>query len=306
MGKSNDANALKRRKNRKSLSCNKIKIFPQRSLLYRSINVSILAAKKRLKKAKRSDTQGICFRQETAINLGKTMIPVINGNELSHDWTEHIYPSKFLMMCLNTIQNSLENVGALKIEDGPLFATEWGVEFWNCYSSRKDVLEMSGADSTREQIAWMASAAADTITRKENEGLSFNSPFHLFLVPSLDKAFEVRLVWKPLEAVGIYTLSLHSGTSIEKQIHRLKSCEPEFLVSTPERLLDLLSLKAVDISEVSFLVIDGLEAPFEGSYYDAIKSIRQLISGNPQTVVFSDCANNSSITMLQKLLGEPE
>lgn len=34
----------------------------------------------------------------------------------------------------------------------------------------------------------------------------------------------------------------------------LKSCEPEFLVSTPERLLELISMKAIDISGVSMLV----------------------------------------------------
>ena len=36
---------------------------------------------------------------------------------------------------------------------------------------------------------------------------------------------------------------------------RLKSCEPEFLLSTPKRLLELVSLKEVDISGVSLLVI---------------------------------------------------
>jgi superfamily II DNA/RNA helicase len=35
----------------------------------------------------------------------------------------------------------------------------------------------------------------------------------------------------------------------------LKSCEPEFLVSTPERLLELVNSKAIDISGVSLLVI---------------------------------------------------
>ena len=35
---------------------------------------------------------------------------------------------------------------------------------------------------------------------------------------------------------------------------RLKSCEPEFLIATPERLLELVSLKAIDISCVSMLV----------------------------------------------------
>lgn len=37
---------------------------------------------------------------------------------------------------------------------------------------------------------------------------------------------------------------------------RLKSCEPEFLISTPGRLLELVSLNAVDISAVSLLVIN--------------------------------------------------
>ncbi|KAL2512914.1 P-loop containing nucleoside triphosphate hydrolase superfamily protein [Abeliophyllum distichum] len=261
-----------------------------------------MAAKKHSKTGKRRNSQGICFRQETAVSLGKTMVPMINGNEPSYDSTENVYPSKFLIMCLNTIQNSLQNGGVLNIEDGPLFANAWGVDFWNYYSNGQDVMEKSGADSTREQIAWMASAAADTIARKEEEGLSFTGPFLLFLVPSLEKAFKVRQVWKPLETVGIYTLSLHSGTSIEHQIHRLKTAEPEFLVSTPERLLELLSLKAVNISEVSFLVIDGLQAPFEGCYFDGIKSVRQFIHGNPQTVVFSYCMNNLSISMVQKLL----
>ena len=35
---------------------------------------------------------------------------------------------------------------------------------------------------------------------------------------------------------------------------RLKSLEPEFLVSTPERLLEIVALKGVDISGVSLLV----------------------------------------------------
>lgn len=34
----------------------------------------------------------------------------------------------------------------------------------------------------------------------------------------------------------------------------LKSCEPEFLIATPERLLELVSMKAIDISHVSMLV----------------------------------------------------
>ncbi|PIN05492.1 RNA helicase [Handroanthus impetiginosus] len=246
---------------------------------------------------------------EIAINLGKPTCQILKWDRSNHSWKDlgslsnTECPSKFLIMCLNSIQNALQNGGTLSSEGNkPLFANAWGLEFWNCYCTGKDVVETNGADSTLEQIAWVASTSADAISMKEKEGVSFGGPFLLYLVPSQDKASKVRQVCKPLKALGIHTVSLHSGASIDHQINGLKSCEPEFLVSTPERLLELLSLKTVDISAVSLLVIDGLEAPFKGTYFDAVKSVRQFISGNLRTVVFCDCMNNSSITAVQKPL----
>ncbi|KAK3014654.1 hypothetical protein RJ639_009996 [Escallonia herrerae] len=64
----------------------------------------------------------------------------------------------------------------------------------------------------------------------------------------------------------------------------LRSCEPEFLVSTPERLLELVSVKAVDISRVSLLVIDGQDTLCKDDYLSTIKSTREHISGNPHTL----------------------
>ncbi|XP_073314479.1 uncharacterized protein [Primulina huaijiensis] len=245
---------------------------------------------------------------EIAINVGKPTCQIINRNKLNHAQTQNRFenktecPSKFLITCLNSIQTALENgEGYVSEGDKPFFANAWGIEFWNCYSNRKDVLETDRADSTMEQIAWIASTAADTISMKEKEGLSFTSPFLLYLVPSREKASKVREVCKPLKALGIHTVSLHSGASIDHQVNGLKICEPEFIVSTPERLLELLTLKAIDTSGVYLLVIDGLEYPFNGGYFDAIKSMRQLIYGNPKNVVFSDCLKNSSASVVQKL-----
>lgn len=134
---------------------------------------------------------------EIAVNLGKSTHWIIKDGS-SHSWKElvsdHIArsPSKFLFMCLNTIQNALQNGAALSGEgDKHLFASSWGLEFWNCYCTGIDVLDASGADSGRDQIAWIASTAADIISMKEKEGISFSGPFLLYLVPSQDKASEV-------------------------------------------------------------------------------------------------------------------
>ncbi|XP_021296170.1 ATP-dependent RNA helicase DBP3 [Herrania umbratica] len=212
-------------------------------------------------------------------------------------------PSKYLILCLKAIEDALHYDGTYNCEEGKsLFVNTWGVEFWRCYSVGKDILETSGSSSDVEQIAWIASTASDAISRREKEGLSFTSPFLLFLVPSKEKALKVRSLCKPLKAVGIHTVSLHPGASIDHQISGLQSCEPEFLVSTPERLLELASLKAIDISGVSMLVIDGMESLSRAGYLNTIKSIRQAISANPHTLVFNDSFSNASIPAVQNLL----
>ncbi|XP_050212218.1 ATP-dependent RNA helicase DBP3 [Mercurialis annua] len=209
-------------------------------------------------------------------------------------------PSKFFVLCLNAIEKSLRQDITYSNDEKPLFVNPWGVEFLKFFSMGKDILETSGT-CTFEQVAWIISIAADAIARKEKEGLSFSSPFLLFLVPSQEKAAKVRLVCKPLKDLGVHTVSLHPGASLDHQIRGLKSCEPEFLVSTPERLMELVSLKAIDISRVSFLVVDGLDSLHQDGFFDALKSIRQSIWGNPRTIVFNNNFNYASVPSVQNL-----
>ncbi|XP_012455566.1 ATP-dependent RNA helicase DBP3 isoform X1 [Gossypium raimondii] len=213
------------------------------------------------------------------------------------------FPSKYLILCLKAIEDTLYPDGTYNGEEEKrLFVNPWGIEFWKCYSAGKDILETSGSSSDFEQIAWIASTAADVISRREKEGYLFTGPFLLFIVPSKEKALKVRSLCKPLKAQGIHTVSLHPGASIDHQINGLQSCEPEFLVSTPERLLELVSLKAIDISGVSMLVIDGMESASGGCYLDTVKSVRQSISGKPHTLVFFNSFNNAYVPAVQSLL----
>lgn len=212
-------------------------------------------------------------------------------------------PSKFLISCLKTVQDMMHHNEAF--EPGkPLFFDSWGFEFWRCYSHGKHVLETSGG-ATMEQIAWIGSSAVDTITKVEKEGVSFASPYLLFLVPSQEKATQVRAVCKPLKAFGIHTVSLHPGASIDHQIHGLKTCEPEFLVSTPDRLLELVSMGAIDISGVCSLIIDGLESSSGDAYLDSIKSIQRHITVDPHTVVFCSGLTTAQLPAVSSLLPSP-
>ncbi|GAB4855147.1 hypothetical protein Ancab_023778 [Ancistrocladus abbreviatus] len=249
------------------------------------------------------------IEQENFSWVGKGKLKLLAEHEVVDDQKiseKFGAPSKFLVLCLKSIHDSLLGEGLLNVdEDKPLFVYSWGVEFWKSFAVGKDILETSGSSTTLQQIAWVASTAADTIASKEKEGLSFSSPFLLYLVPSQSHAAKVRSVCKPLKALGIHTVSLHPGASLDHQIHGLKSCEPEFLVATPERLWELVSLKAIDISGVSFLVVEGVAANTEGCCPDVVKYIRQSMSGTPRTVVFHGCSSGSCVEAVQSLLKEP-
>lgn len=141
---------------------------------------------------------------EVATNLGKPTHQIIKRDGSNHSYKEFVSdhtngsPSKFLIMCLNTIQDALHQGTLLSCEkDKPLISNAWGLEFWNSYCTGKDVLESSGVDSKLEQIAWVASTAADIVSMKEKEDVSFTGPLLLYLVPSQDKASEVCRLLTP-------------------------------------------------------------------------------------------------------------
>lgn len=142
---------------------------------------------------KKSVTTTQNLGQECIINPERANIEVIKKGSICGPQGEGPEsPSKFLIWCLSSIENALRHNDAYTDgEGGSLFFHSWGLEFWKCYSTGKDIMETSGNSATDEQIAWMVSSAADTIARKEKEGLSFASPFLLFLVPSQEKAAKV-------------------------------------------------------------------------------------------------------------------
>ncbi|CAN6357619.1 unnamed protein product [Urochloa humidicola] len=224
------------------------------------------------------------------------------ATEAEEDRVDFDRPSKFLVVCLNAIRD------AVAPEDGSGSsihgAGDWGVELWRSCSAPapSDVLDTSGAGATMEQTAWLVSTACDIVARKERLGMVVSCPFLLYLVPSQEKAAQVRSICKPLKPLGIHSVSLHPGASIEHQISGLKTCEPEFLIATPERLLELVSLKAIDISNVSMLVIDGLKCFLELNVSDRIFSIRDAISSNPQITIFTDPSDKNVATMAKNLL----
>ena len=167
-------------------------------------------------------------------------------------------PSKFLVVCLNAIRDAVapeDGGGSSSIHGAGDWGVElWRC----CSDpAPSDVLDTSDASATPEQTAWLVSTACDIVARKERLGMVVSCPFLLYIVPSQEKAAQVsvsnftllrimymlfvvsvieqngkwewfndsfvlfgqvRSICKPLKSLGIHSVSLHPGASIEHQI----------------------------------------------------------------------------------------
>ncbi|KAL1209907.1 Interactor of constitutive active ROPs 2 [Cardamine amara subsp. amara] len=262
-----------------------------------------------------TQTVNVCTSDEKKLQKGMCFsLPTLehpyNEMEVKGDITQKEMDGSLekLMVILEEIEKMFQKDSRFSDQhDKSLSTSTWGMEFWKCFLSGKDILETSGTSSTVEQIAWIVSTAAETHARWKNDG-SFRQdeqfPFLLYLVPSQSKAAKVVSICKALRGIGYWTFSLHEGALVDRQISEVESIEPEFVVATPERLLEIVKLKGIDISSVSLLVIDDLGLFCTGGYLDAVISIKHAISSKHQSIVFNDTFSASNISAIQRLMGK--
>lgn len=81
-------------------------------------------------------------------------------------------------------------------------------------------------------------------------------------------------------------LAVYGGQPIERQIDRLKR-GVDIVVGTPGRILDHLERKTLDISKVSYIVLDEADEMLNMGFIDDIESILKAAPKQRRTVLFS-------------------
>ncbi|MBU0899098.1 MAG: DEAD/DEAH box helicase [Nanoarchaeota archaeon] len=80
-------------------------------------------------------------------------------------------------------------------------------------------------------------------------------------------------------------ISVYGGVSINTQIQNLPKAD--VVVATPGRLLDHINRKTINMSKISFLVIDEADRMFDMGFIRDIKKIMNICPSERQTLFFS-------------------
>ncbi|WP_084187310.1 DEAD/DEAH box helicase [Andreprevotia chitinilytica] len=127
----------------------------------------------------------------------------------------------------------------------------------------------------------------------------------LILTPTRELAAQVEeSVREYGKHTGLKSMVMFGGVSINPQIKALKG-KIDILVATPGRLLDHVSQKTVDLSNVEILVLDEADRMLDMGFIHDIKKVLALLPKKRQNLLFSATFSEEIKALADKLLNQP-
>ncbi len=129
----------------------------------------------------------------------------------------------------------------------------------------------------------------------------------LIICPTRELASQVMQTVLKLNVreIGIGNALLIGGESMQKQIKKLKK-KARIIVGTPGRINDHLKRQSLNLSKVSYLVLDETDRMLDMGFTPQIELILKFIPKEHQTLLFSATLPNNILKISQKYLNNPE
>ena len=128
----------------------------------------------------------------------------------------------------------------------------------------------------------------------------------LVLVPTRELAVQVGEVFHIFGKVlpqRIKSMAVYGGVSINPQMMNMNGVD--ILVATPGRLLDLVSAKALYLSEVEILILDEADKMLNLGFKEEMTKIFNLLPPKRQNLLFSATLGKEVSTITEFLLHDP-
>ncbi|NCB01737.1 MAG: DEAD/DEAH box helicase [Spirochaetia bacterium] len=128
----------------------------------------------------------------------------------------------------------------------------------------------------------------------------------LVMVPTRELAAQVNAVFIKIikeAALGIKTLAVFGGSSINPQMMALMGVN--ILIATPGRLLELVSVNAVHLSDVEIVVLDEADKMLTIGFEKEMDQIFALLPKQRQNLLFSATLNEQILSLEKVLLHDP-
>ena len=103
---------------------------------------------------------------------------------------------------------------------------------------------------------------------------------------------------------NVKTVAVYGGSSITDQIKNLRD-KPQIIVGTPGRVIDLINRKALDFSNIHWLVLDEADEMLSMGFKDDLETILKETPETKQTLLFSATMNKEVERISKNYLTNP-
>ena len=122
------------------------------------------------------------------------------------------------------------------------------------------------------------------------------------LAQQIDRQMEGFAYFLPISSLAIYGGT--DGATFARQQRGLKM-GADVVIATPGRLLDHIQMGYVDLSRVSFFILDEADRMLDMGFYDDIMQIVKRLPANRQTLMFSATMPPKTRQLAKAILTDP-
>lgn len=102
----------------------------------------------------------------------------------------------------------------------------------------------------------------------------------------------------------VEVLAVYGGAAISNQIKDLRK-NPKIVIATPGRLIDLIERKAINLSNVNYVVLDEADEMLNMGFQEDIDKILSFTSNDKATWLFSATMPNEIKSIVNKYMADP-
>lgn len=141
----------------------------------------------------------------------------------------------------------------------------------------------------------------------ESMDLSLNHTQALVLAPTRELGQQIAEQLKAFSKYkrGLDTLAVYGGAPIQGQIRALKSTR-QVIIATPGRLMDLMNRKAIDLSNITHMVLDEADEMLNMGFKEDIDEILKFTPKDKATWLFSATMSKDIRRIVENYMTDPQ
>ncbi|KAM9852157.1 eukaryotic initiation factor 4A-I-like [Aulostomus maculatus] len=182
----------------------------------------------------------------------------------------------------------------------------YGLEKPSLIQQKAIVPCIKGYDVIAQSQSGTGKTAAFAIAILQKINLRHRATQALIVAPTRELAQQIQRVVLDLgDYMGVTCYACTGGTSIHREVQRLRNETPQIVVGTPGRVLDMFNRGHLSSRSINMFIMDEADEMLSRGFKEQIYDIFQVLPSRAQVVLFSATMPSDVLAVTKKFMRDP-